>query len=446
MNTPPRVQSSHAHVQRDTSEQHSRQQGNENTSPSNFLTGLNSFKVIPPGYKHYGHLMTSDQLEKLVSQPYQVKKETKIQDSSRSSLFLSGNENPAISPLDPPNRENLMRATSMSLDQQYGEETMREMIRLRVEQERTKQAQFKYELGQVTLQLLREAETHGFGGDLIRKLFLDESSDNYLNYIHQLRAQMSVGTLKRKYPEGDSVTPAPIRSTSTNKLPVVHNASMQSNSHFVNPNAHSVSLCGNQNGRRGLQISVLPNVGGNNANSAAGSASGSVSGPSQLPNTNMPVYQLHVFPVYYTQVREQIQLDLQKQSQQHEDSESLGLPYTGGQKYPAVVFYSPPQQLSAQSQQQQHQHQVLPGQCSRPYYTVNSLTPGMAPGMASQYFIPPRLPSGMGQWGAPAAPVLEDKKHEEETHHHKRQRGNKNSINFMITTPKNPPAKKYNKS
>lgn len=530
MNTPPSVQASHAHP----SDKDGEKPGST-VSPSTFLPGLKSFNINRSKYKHYGHLMTSEQVESM------MRSESKDLKESRSSLMLSADID-VTSPLDPrrvrvendlasdlrdaperneteendpqkndiepessdvndrndtqgdsdgvdprealPSRahDNIrgelnlstgiprltlediqvaIRGLDFDIGKSYGEETVRELLRLRVEQERTKQTQYKYKLSQMVLELLKEAESHGFGGDLIRKLFLDDTSDEYKDYLHLLRSHltsdMESGPLKRKRDE--SRVSVPVHTPSPNKLPVIDESTV------VGQNAPSRCPSGSQilNQSMGQNLGQILGqplgrylqpapVAATTANSGANSVSGSISGPSHSPN--LPVYLLHVYPVYYTQMPEQV-------ATKHDDSESLGLPY---QKYPAVVFHSLPQQFNQQqsllhqpqlhppqSQQQQHQQQqqqqqqqqVAQGQ-GRPFFYVNSLPPGMTgPVMTSQYFIPPPLPSNMVAWGA-SAPVPE-KRSDEETHHNKRQRGNKNSINFMITTPKNPPAKKYNK-
>jgi len=524
MNTPPSV----PHAHKDASEV----QKND-PSPSTFLPGLKSFNIEQAKYKHYGHLMTADQVEKIMVKNEEPK-------DLRSNLVLSSNLNPGTSPLDPPKRENrkreaesgtkkeaetapepsqncnnsdtrldhldhlehdylmeprldgrmenqsildhLLHALDVSFDKPYSEETMREMLRLRVEQERTKQTHYKLKLSQAVLQLLKEAESHGFGGDLIQKLFLDDTAADYRTYMHYLGSIPSED-LRRKL-AGESIyvshnvpmdhhqehhvphghRPQPTHTPSPNKLPVADNVNMQNSHHFAS----------------GSHLALARHsVSGTQANSALESAS-SISGPSRLPN--LPVYQLHVYPIYYAQMPEQMQQQVMVQqghaqtnapqgapqtgqpgqpgqpgqsqsgqsglNQQYKEDESLGLPY---QKYPGVVYHSLPPQfrnsgpgLVSQPMTQPMGQQLIP-QGGRPYYYVNSLPPGMRPVMTSQYFVPPLLPSGMVPWGTSAPTSYKKPDEDHHHHHHKRQKGNKNSINFMITTPKNPPAKKYNK-
>lgn len=457
MNTPKSVPATHGHVEKKSP--------GEDTLPSNFLPGLKTFNIHTSKYKHYGHLTSGDPIDKLMIRP--DKKDPPVPGDLRSSLFLSGNEHIITSPLDLPSRENLMLALDSGTKSSYSDETVRDIVRLRVEQERTKQAQLKFELSQSVTHLLKEAERHGFSGDLIRKLFLEESAPDHKNYMHHLHSNVSARPTKRKHsehhaqgPEGAQTpklvrTPTPTKDINAEKTPgaseIAHPAGSSRTS--VTPTAgHSHVLS-----RDPVVPTPRASASDGGAHLAPGSASGSVSGPSQLPS--MPMYPLHVYPVYYTQLPDQISGPPKAGS----ELESLGLPYAG-QKYPAVVIHLlPPQFPNLQQQQQQQQQHALglqlqlqhqthvqqpppmnPNQAGRPYYYVNLLPPGMAgPMMTSQYFIPPPLPSGMVQW--PTSAPIPEKKSEEEHHHPKRHRGSKNSINFMITTPKNPPAKKYNK-
>lgn len=446
MNSPPSVSVTHG-------------PDNEKTSPLTFLPGLKSYNIVHTKYKHYGHLSGSDQLEKIMSP-----EEKNHKHDSRSSLVSL---HPITSPLDTPNRESLVGNIEGG-EKPQDDDTVREMLRLKIEQERTKQAHHKTELARLVLELLREAETHGFGGDLIRKLFLDDAADHYRAYMHYLHGNMSSG-IKRKHSgsDGDGVGPAghPMASTgcmvatseengttnevrvstppttvartpSPGKLPELDPGSDTAlqihNSPAVPP---SRTLSGSQPHSINLRPPAsLTGITGGGAPTSSGATSAA-----RLPN--MPVYLLHLYPVYYTQVPDQMQANPGKPGSLHEEGE-LGLPYAS-QKYPTVIFHSLPQQVPGQGVPllQQNLQQGLQQSQPRPYYYVNSLPPTMqGPVMTSQYFIPPPIP-GMMQWGA--APVPEKKPEEE--HHPKRLRGTKNSINFMITTPKNPPAKKYNK-
>lgn len=385
-------------------------------SPTSFLPSLKGFNIDNAKYKHYGHLMTSAQLEKLILRPEKPKKS-----GLRSSLISSTHGNPVTSPLDPP--RDLARSLELPLDKGYSDETVNELLRLRIEQERTKQLKIKYELSRVVLDLLREAEGHGFGADLFRRLFVDDDEE-----LSALLLNSGPLGLKRKLSDPESIGPS-VHTPSPNKLPMdVHpTLVLQPQPQPVQHSERSSPSSQSQSRSSHLVVPAPPPP--------------TATGLSTLPQ--MPVYPKHVYPVYYAQMPEHY-------TQQVEEPNELGLPYDA-QKYPTVVFHRLPQflrgQQSASTQGLTHAAQGhLPPQPShnmlrQPYYYVNSLAPGIPSMVPSQYFIPPPLTSGMVPWAI--APAQEKK--EEESHHHKKQKGNKSGINFMITTPKNPPARKYNK-
>lgn len=387
------------------------------TSPTSFLPGLKSFNIDTSKYKHYGHqlLMNAQAIERLVTQPDKDKKKA----DSRSSLILSQAN---ASPLEP--HRDMLRALDLPNDTKwaYSEETLAEMVRLRTEQERTKQIQIKYELGHVVLELLKEAEHHGFAGELIRRLFLDgpHEAEEYRQHMQYLRT-MPEAPLKRKYLDdsahASSVhTPGHTPSQLPNKLPLLAEAVADgSHAHASHPSPPHLALH--------LHLNLALNL-SQQVPVAAPSRSRKTLQPAQQMHTvqmqnglpNLPVLPQHIYPVYY-QVPEQF--SHKKNPLQLDESETLGLPYL--QKYPTVVF-------------QQNQNR-------QPYYYVNLQQQAMGgPIMGSQFIIPPPLSQVM-PWQVAPPPV--EKKEEEAPH--KKHRSSKNGINFMITTPKNPPAKKYNK-
>lgn len=76
----------------------------------------------------------------------------------------------------------------------------------------------------------------------------------------------------------------------------------------------------------------------------------------------------------------------------------------------------------------------------QPVYYMNALSPLPAPMVPSQYY----MPSNMVPWKLmPLA--TEKRRDEDESHVPKKAKTGKNNLNFMISTPKNPPARKYNK-
>lgn len=99
---------------------------------------------------------------------------------------------------------------------------------------------------------------------------------------------------------------------------------------------------------------------------------------------------------------------------------------------------------AAHTQQRTPQNSPQQGQ---PVYYVHP-TPMTIPGnnsyAPSHYFIPPPLQPGMVSW-VPTSVIPEKRREEEDIHTNKKRRALKSGISFMISTPQNPPARKYNK-
>lgn len=344
-----------------------------------FLPSLKGY-AIDGKYKHYGHVDKDKRKPPL-----------------RLLLVLS--HNPLTLPLEPPH-DALARSLDLPADK-YSEETVHELLRLRIEQEKTKQAQMKCELSRAVLDLMREAELRGFGSDVLRRLFVVDDDE--------LRAQLLQLGAPGCAPKRKLSDPAPssalhlVHTPLPNKLPMGP----------LQPLAASAAPL----------LALLARL-------------------AARPHATTPqqplVYPKHVYPVYYAQVPE------------HYPPEDGEQPYDP-QKYPPVVFHQLPQYTRhglllgpGPSQPTPPQQQHLPAQphqnLQRPYYYVNS-PPGMpGPMVPSLYFIPPLLAPGMVPWTIAPAPQKKD-----DEHHHKKPKPAKSGINFMITTPKNPPARKYNK-
>ncbi|WPK24819.1 hypothetical protein PUMCH_002111 [Australozyma saopauloensis] len=104
--------------------------------------------------------------------------------------------------------------------------------------------------------------------------------------------------------------------------------------------------------------------------------------------------------------------------------------------------WTPNSDLGKHTQQQTPQHSPQQGQH---LYYMNS-APMPIQGNAyvpSHYFIPPPLQAGMVSWVP--GPIPERRREEEDHYNHKKRRSLKTGISFMISTPQNPPARKYNK-
>ncbi|PVH16352.1 uncharacterized protein CXQ87_004227 [Candidozyma duobushaemuli] len=380
------------------------------SSPASFLPSLKSFD-IDPKYKYQ-----APQEEHL--KPKAAKSAPHTTAHSRSSSLSS--ENPLKSPLEPPHGD-VLRALSLPSDKPwpYSEDTLNELIRLRIEQEKTKHTQIKHDLGQVVLELLREAQQHEISSDVIRRLFLN---DNPHSYVHYLQTHL----------QGISQPPAisqpPGSQPPSSSQPVALGAKRKNSTDSVHtPGTENESKPASQ------------------AQSRASPKSESKSVPPQPQPTSqspqVPVVPQHLYPVYYAYPEGQAAPQNtskpaanpptaqaphhSKSTSQSEESENLGSPYS--HKYPVNAWSGPQRPPPPQTQ-------------PPPYYYVNSSPQGVpGPLMPSQYFVPPPVGT-VFPWGQAQAPAPEREDRP------KRHKASKNGINFMITTPKNPPAKKYNKS
>lgn len=372
-------------------------------------------------------------------------------------------------PLEPP--RDLFRGLPAEklLENLLLDDTVHEVLRLRIEQEKTRQAQLKLDTALCVLELMRETDHHGLGDELLRRLFLDDDEDLRLHLL-LLRNGDNNGSAVYNVPASGltsgSVTAKNLRKNSENssrkrKSPDLHTPSPNSASAAAPPS-------------KSPAVSELPGPVGSPR-------------PHVSPHTSPSVVLSHqMYPVYYhleskhTGRKKSEDVGTQMSPRLGPLHDTLGLPYQT-QKYPGVVIpflngqpapqvpgsnpvanmASPPQQQNpphgpvASHQKLQHPqnhhnphnpHNPLNPQnpnVSHPvpqhYYYINSLPPGMAPMVLSQYFVPsPMAAGGVIPWTM--TPVVE--KREEEPARKKTKSG----INFMITTPKNPPARKYNKS
>lgn len=389
-------------------------------SPASFLPSLKSFD-IDPKYKYQ-----APQEEHLKPKAAKLAPHT----TAHSRLSLLSLENPLKSPLEPPHGD-VLRALLLPLDKPwpYSEDTLNELIRLRIEQEKTKHTQIKHDLGQVVLELLREAQQHEISSDVIRRLFLN---DNPHLYVHYLQTHL----------QGISQPPAisqpPGLQPPSSSQPVALGAKRKNSTDSVHtPGTENESKPASQAQSRALPKSeskLIPPQ---------------PQPTSQLPQ--VPVVPQHLYPVYYAYPEGQAAPQNTskpaanpptaqaphhlKLTSQLEESENLGLPYS--HKYPVVYQLLPLQypRTPGLGPQRPPPPQTQPP----PYYYVNSSPQGVpGPLMPSQYFVPPPVGT-VFPWGQAQAPAPEREDRP------KRHKASKNGINFMITTPKNPPAKKYNK-
>lgn len=286
----------------------------------------------------------------------------------------------------------------MDPERRFSDDVMAEALRLRTEQEKTRQVFHKVELSQLVLQLMREASAHGISGDLIRRLFIDGELGDLERTVRHKSADYAIQT-----PPSTKLADDTDKKRRLDKLPVPRQQPL--------PTSHlqPLQLLLHQLPQPHVLLHHVP-----------GSPKAGLP-PSMVQKAALPPVPFHpqMYPVYYTLVPEKAAYEL---SGKQDEADSLGLPYMG-RNYSTVVYQTLPQYVAPPALHRMQQPA---------YFYVNSSQQAVGP---SQFLVPP--PSGkMVAWPVPA-----EVKEEEQS---KRRKLGKN-INFMITTPKNPPAKKYNK-
>lgn len=309
----------------------------------------------------------------------------------------------SLLPSPPPLPRHLVAtALGLPLDKwPYLEATLAEMLRFRTEQERTKQTQLRHDAARVALDLVRETERYGLGGEVLKRIFLDAPHEGQLDPAHDSRGDSRSDSRKTPLhtiqpmhpvhdpqdrqtstPPGQTPLQTPHNHTPRHSPQESHPTPTSHPSHLSHP-SHDLAPPLEEKPR----AAHLPRAG-------------------RLETLPLRVLPQHMYPVYY-QVPDKYKPPL--------DDELY-------QKYQRVVFHSLPSQYLATPQPLQ------------PHYYINSPPQGV-PGLVQlQYVIPPPL--------GPVMPYQPQEKASEPP----QKRAKKGAINFMITTPKNPPAKKYNKS
>ncbi|KAM9927337.1 hypothetical protein OXX59_002620 [Metschnikowia pulcherrima] len=361
--------------------------------------------------------------------------------------------------------EKISKAFDLPDHKLYSEAIISQMLSLRIEQEKTKQMQVRIELGQVMVRLVKVFEAHGLESQLIHRLLLDENNDEYKSYIEHLRSQMGLNTDITPSNEDPKIqkTPAsPKRSSFSTPSPKSHDnspgtthnsrattvASSATNSHNGKSNFGEMrllpplTLSKREGHSRGSSDSVLASGFTNREYHMTATPMKSQTSPS-LPRIT-PVY-----PAFYP-MTEQFphQRRLSRFDQSGEASQRVSPQFA--QTVPRVI-YSP------------HCSQPIPGvignaqsahsppmvnyeQPHQPMIYMN--TPHGAPASAMpQYFVPPPICTAPNTMSWPAPQIAQQRKRnsEGETNACRKHKAAKSGISFMISTPNNPPAQKYNK-
>ncbi|KAG7665790.1 uncharacterized protein J8A68_000615 [[Candida] subhashii] len=352
---------------------------------------------------------------------------------------------------------------------QYSHETINEMIKLKIEQEKTKQETIKNESVRAAVELLKLAQTLKIDTALIPYLFQDNISEHFngiaarlrndpkkvikeIEQVHKdiqretkrgKRAWSDVGLSSQGYQQVPSsllytstqITPkksavVPPRRASAEAIEKIQRASNGAGSRLSLPSINPKDSTQQQ--QTGLTQPFIPQFHPTQQLS-----------PPSIPSDSRP---LHVFPVYFTPQSVPSLSPIQANGQ---TEKNLGSPYQ--QKYwtPPALQLQPqayhrytaiiPSPSSAQSNQQyvsthMPQQQVI--QATQLEKSKTKKIPASSTNVPAHHF---------QNTGVIIRNSFRPVEAEEVINTNKRVKSNRNSnINFMITTPKNPPARKYN--
>lgn len=403
-------------------------------SPSNprFLTDLKGFSIDKSKYRHYGHqlLMNAQLLDNIINKDRPEKEHITLP-STLEPLSTTG-----LVSWDPSNRiliDNRIadilgiapQTVHLKAIWPYTAETLNEIVRFRTEQERTKQEALKHDVSTAVVELLRLARLMNISLDLIPYLFVD--ADASPDVLHEKSRRLTAA------PE-ETVANLQTHQANDKKRKLLHLALP-----LFDETAHAI----HQPSQAELPIRLplkLPAPVRATAHRRVVSDDSSKASSPPLKLLGLPRYQPAMapvlrqpeYPVYYTPVEK---LEDVKQG--------LGLPYA--QKYQTVVFQTP-------GQAPHHHYHAVSGQYPPPYPYFVPLPPSnptRAP--PHQYVMPPvptyAAPFQLPEHERPAGGLVVKFGRRDDEAPPKKQKPappKNSSINFMISTPKNPPAKKYN--
>ncbi|KAK6458997.1 uncharacterized protein RJT20DRAFT_11007 [Scheffersomyces xylosifermentans] len=482
--------------------------GSKKPSPSNqkFLSTLKNFNIDTAKYKHFGHqsLMNAQSLEKTINDSKSIEsvneqeKENIVLNDTRVQTKSERNSNRLI--IDSRISQILGLPESV-IDEEsvwpYNVETLNEILRYKVEQEKTRQESIKSEFGATAVELLKLAKSMNIHGDLIPFLFISNSSsvETLRIKIDKLRSD-PVETITEISQRSKDLAPH-LSSLSSLVTSIDSSNSASSNQQLISP----TSTLANKRKYSDTQLPsfsetaesiksssnmVSPSRSPNKSPTSSSMHRRVVSDSSDVttresktttnspPNTQLPLpptsVQSHapssqqhspslpqqlppnMYPVYYTPTAQPV-----VQAKEQPSGKSLGSPYS--QKYHPVMY-----QASQTSQPPQPQYQ--PGYIAQPpQYQFFVPSPPSNPGpymMSGPPIVrmnpqqqqqpqpqPPQQSVPSHQFQTPpesgSGRVFKSAEIHEESPYKRQKSNTKNtSINFMITTPKNPPARKYN--
>lgn len=461
-------------------------------SPTNqrLLSNLQNFNIDRSAYKHYGHqsLLNAQSLDKIISE---AKVSTRPGDSGKLESPLKDlheePKNEKSAEWDASNKVVIDKSISQilgippqTIDKDsiwpYSAETLNEILRYKTEQEKTRQESIKNDFGVTAIELLKLARSLNISGKLIPFLFvsntdigdlkakmnkLQSDPNDIIHKITKLANDHDVFdeesrdpyNLKRRYSDSKNL-PSFSETTESNKSRSADVSPVRFP--YKLPNLANSKIRGDYDRRDRVSPSSqterprLPSKGTSHLQQHL----------PQQPNQTAPVSGM--YPMYYTP-RHQEAGHLHAQQEHSSETSStattlLGSPYS--QKY-TLVMYQAPQNYQAVSG-----NSYVPQQRPYQYYMATSPS-NVPPQPPHQYVMHPSgaPPAGLMPPMHPApvqyhSPDVEHKRNHTSKSslkddddlaannhlHYKRHKtsSKSSSINFMITTPKNPPAKKYN--
>ncbi|CAN3357324.1 hypothetical protein DICA3_D10814 [Diutina catenulata] len=367
----------------------------------------------------------------------------------------------------------------------YNMSTLNEIVRFKVEQEKTKQESMRHETFQTSLQVLKMAQELQLDPHLVPVLFMHDK--DHLQYLRDQLAMMTHRPsqlhrqLQEKSQKIDLTSLINPESTPTSPKSIAVSPTT------VSPAPAAAPAPASPNVRKRRAVSDTHDPLGRISMTKPASASPSAphqqpvylpapqmphrSSPAPQPAGTPPVSHAQSAPLVLppsasvasatvpgpSSAQQQPLYHVYYQAPPMEGSttsQKLGSPYS--QKYQSTVIMSsqppPPHYIPM------HYQYFVPSPGSSqppPGFVASSppvaAQPGQSPPMSAQpapqapSAVKQRVPSHQFQNDDKTANVFRTAEIPTDDTPNKRQKSAKSAINFMITTPKNPPAKKYNK-
>ncbi|CCE86443.1 Piso0_004933 [Millerozyma farinosa CBS 7064] len=346
----------------------------------------------------------------------------------------------------------------------YSSETLNEVLRLKIEQEKSRQQSNKIEFGLVAIELLKLAESLHVSSELIPHLFISNTPVGELKHkLNELKhdgKDMTEKTAKfinssYSHKTGFSLeTSRSIRHKShdekllpsfAEKAESLRNSS-EALSPARSPNNRSPIIAPTRSSSYGsdTKSKESPNTSHEMTNPKASPGLSSTYSPP--PTIVPPMYPLYHTPGPAYTAAPQTSTSRKNQADSPTSGNSLPPSSPFIQKYPSLMYPAYRGYQGPISQQAPYSYYQRPPPQSGMYSTG-------APGTISPGYYPQNVPMHypMTESEGAKSHKIHYKSDDEASPHPptKKHKGASNpkthGINFMITTPKNPPAKKYNK-